>query len=43
MDIPQYLDHQKNQWEQWLGEGFFARHETFCLRYGWLKKGFKVF
>ncbi|QTA89668.1 DUF4007 family protein [Desulfonema magnum] len=20
--------------------GFFARHETFCPRYGWLKKGF---
>ncbi len=23
-----------------LKEGFFARHETFCPRYGWLKKGF---
>ena len=26
--------------ERWLAEGFFARHETFCPRYGWLKKGF---
>jgi hypothetical protein len=26
--------------EKWLTEGFFARHETFCPRYGWLKKGF---
>ena len=23
----------------WVG-GFFARHETFCPRYGWIKKGF---
>ncbi len=23
-----------------LTKGFFARHETFCPRYGWLKKGF---
>jgi len=23
-----------------LTNGFFARHETFCPRYGWLKKGF---
>lgn len=26
--------------EERLAEGFFARHETFCPRYGWLKKGF---
>lgn len=26
--------------ENWLTSGFFARHETFCPRYGWLKKGF---
>lgn len=26
--------------EKPLSEGFFARHETFCPRYGWLKKGF---
>lgn len=26
--------------EKRLAEGFFARHETFCPRYGWLKKGF---
>lgn len=25
---------------QSLTNGFFARHETFCPRYGWLKKGF---
>lgn len=25
--------------QQLLTEGFFARHETFCPRYGWLKKG----
>jgi hypothetical protein len=25
---------------QYLENGFFARHETFCPRYGWLKKGF---
>jgi hypothetical protein len=25
---------------QILTKGFFARHETFCPRYGWLKKGF---
>lgn len=25
---------------QVLTNGFFARHETFCPRYGWLKKGF---
>ncbi len=24
----------------WIAEVFFARHETFCPRYGWLKKGF---
>ena len=24
---------------QWLSQGAFARHETFCPRYGWLKKG----
>ena len=23
-----------------LSTGFFARHETFCPRYGWLKKGY---
>ena len=22
-----------------IAEGSFARHETFCCRYGWLKKG----
>jgi len=27
-------------WEESLAEGFIARHETFCPRYGWLKKGF---
>lgn len=26
--------------QQLLKQGFFARHETFCPRYGWLKKGF---
>lgn len=26
--------------ETLLGNGYFARHETFCPRYGWLKKGF---
>lgn len=26
--------------ENHLAGGFFARHETFCPRYGWLKKGF---
>ncbi|MCP4106968.1 MAG: DUF4007 family protein [Desulfobacteraceae bacterium] len=25
---------------KFLNNGFFARHETFCPRYGWLKKGF---
>jgi len=25
---------------QLLSEGFIARHETFCPRYGWLKKGY---
>lgn len=29
-----------NYFEKRLAEGFFARHETFCPRYGWLKKGF---
>jgi len=31
---------QMNNFEQWLKDGSFARHETFCPRYGWLKKGF---
>lgn len=35
----QTFSHQ-NSIETWLSEGFFARHETFCPRYGWLKKGF---
>jgi len=26
--------------ERCLADGCFARHETFCPRYGWLKKGF---
>jgi hypothetical protein len=26
--------------ETWVNEGVLARHETFCPRYGWLKKGF---
>ena len=25
---------------EWFENIFFARHETFCPRYGWLKKGF---
>ncbi len=25
--------------QRFLAEGSFARHETFCPRYGWLKKG----
>ncbi len=29
-----------NNFEELLADGFFARHETFCPRYGWLKKGF---
>jgi len=29
-----------NGFEKRLIGGFFARHETFCPRYGWLKKGF---
>lgn len=29
-----------NAHESWLASGFFARHETFSPRYGWLKKGF---
>jgi len=29
-----------SNFEKPLSEGFFARHETFCPRYGWLKKGF---
>lgn len=28
------------EFSEWLNQGFFARHETFCPRYGWLKKGF---
>lgn len=27
--------------EEWISQGFFARHETFCPRYGWLKKGYE--
>jgi hypothetical protein len=27
--------------EKRLAEGFFARHETFCPRYGCLRKGFE--
>jgi hypothetical protein len=27
--------------DEWIGQGSFARHETFCPRYGWLKKGFE--
>ncbi len=29
-----------NEITDWLQNVFFARHETFCPRYGWLKKGF---
>lgn len=29
-----------NEITDWLQNIFFARHETFCPRYGWLKKGF---
>lgn len=28
------------EFDDWMKYGFFARHETFCPRYGWLKKGF---
>ena len=28
------------EFNNWLEKGFFARHETFCPRYGWLKKGY---
>lgn len=28
------------EFDSWLEKGFFARHETFCPRYGWLKKGY---
>lgn len=39
MVTSQTFFHQ-NGIEAWLSEGYFARHETFCPRYGWLKKGF---
>jgi hypothetical protein len=29
------------EFDDWMKYGFFARHETFCPRYGWLKKGFE--
>ena len=39
--ITKYLDlRSPYNPENWFNEGFFARHETFCPRYGWLKKGF---
>ena len=39
MSTPQFAS-RMNNFEKWLRGGFFARHETFCPRYGWLKKGF---
>ncbi|GKT09162.1 hypothetical protein DSTSK_24670 [Desulforhabdus sp. TSK] len=40
MDTPHIPTSRVSLWEEWLKEGFFARHETFCPRYGWLKKGY---
>ena len=36
-----YINKSVDEFDKWVNQGSFARHETFCPRYGWLKKGFE--